>query len=121
VKEDVMNHAVIGSYRDADGARHEVVVCPTADGGWRVLDREVDTDTAHVVDTLAGDQDGRPQAEAIARDYLSTVNATGPGSGPTPRDPISEQGGPDASHHRRPRPRPRTGHARRAALPRAPR
>ena len=116
-----MNHAVIGSYRDVDGTRHEVVVCPTADAGWRVLDREIATDTAHVVDTLAGNQDGRPQAEAIARDYLSVVAATAPRSGPAPGDPISEQGGPDASHHRRPRPAPRARPARRAALPRAPR
>ena len=33
-----MKTAVIGSYHDADGARHELVVRETADGGWLVLD-----------------------------------------------------------------------------------
>jgi hypothetical protein len=51
---------VLGRYRDAGGARHEVVVSSAPEGGWRVLDLDVDTDTAHVVDTLDGDQDGRP-------------------------------------------------------------
>ena len=68
-----MREPAIGSYRDADGARHKLVVRQTADGGWHVLDIDVDGETAHVVDALAGDQDGRPQAEAIARDYLTTV------------------------------------------------
>jgi hypothetical protein len=45
--------------------------------GWRVLDLDLDGETAHVVDALlAGGEDGRPQAEAIARDYLSTVGGT---------------------------------------------
>ena len=56
-----MREPAIGSYRDADGARHELVVRETADGGWQVLDLDVDGDTAHVVDALAGDR-GRPPA-----------------------------------------------------------
>jgi hypothetical protein len=111
-----MKQPAIGSYRDVDGARHELVVRETADGGWHVLD--LDGETAHVVDALAGDQDGRPQAEAIARDYLSTVGETA-GAGRTPSDPISEQGGSDDCNHRRPRPGPRTREARGVALPRA--
>ena len=75
-------------------------------------------ETAHVVDTLAGDQDGRPQAEAIARDYLTTVGAHEPGAGPAAGEPIPEQGGSDARSHRRPRPAPRQHRARGAALPR---
>ena len=74
----MMREPAIGSYRDADGARHELVVRQTADGGWHVLDIDVNGETAHVVDALAGDQDGRPQAEAIARDYLTTVGAHEP-------------------------------------------
>ena len=34
----MMKEPAIGSYRDADGARHELVVRETADGGWQVLD-----------------------------------------------------------------------------------
>ena len=109
----------IGSYRDADCARHELVVRETADGGWRVLDLDLDGDTAHVVDVLEGGEDGRPQAEAIARDYLSTVAAMQPGAGRAPGDPISEQGGSDERIHRRTRPGPRTRQARGTALPRA--
>jgi hypothetical protein len=106
----------IGRYRDPDGARHEVVVRVTADG-WQVLDLDVDAETAHVVDALAGDQDERPQAEAIARDYLTTVDDREPGAGPAAGEPIPEQGGSDARSHRRPRPAPRPHRARRVALP----
>ncbi|MEA2207804.1 MAG: hypothetical protein QOF54_281 [Solirubrobacteraceae bacterium] len=109
----------IGSYRDADRAWHELVVRETADGGWHVLDLDLDGDTAHVVDALEGGEDGRPQAEAIARDYLSTVAAMEPETGRAPGDPISEQGGSDDRIHRRPRPGPRTRQARGTALPRA--
>ena len=59
-----------------------------------------------------GDQDGRPQAEAIARDYLTTVGAHEPGAGPAAGEPIPEQGGSDARSHRRPRPAPRQHRAR---------
>ena len=113
-----MTKPEIGSYRDADGARHELVVHQTTDGDWHVLDIDLTSDTAHVVDALAGDQDGRPQAEAIARDYLSTVGARGPGAGPAAGEPIPEQGGSDARSHRRTRPAPRQHRAREAALPR---
>ena len=75
-----MREPAIGSYRDADGARHELVVRETAEGDWHVLDLDV-TETAHVVDALAGDQDGRPQAEAVARDYLTTVGRLEPRGG----------------------------------------
>ncbi len=108
----------IGSYRDADGAPHELVVRNTSDG-WQVLDLDVEAETAHVVDTLAGDQDSRPQAEAIARDYLTTVDDRQPGTGPADGEAIPERGGSDDRSHRRPHPAPRTRRARGAALPRA--
>ena len=114
-----MSEPKIGTYTDADGARHTLVVRQSADGDWHVLDLDVSGETAHVVDALAGDQDGRPQAEAIARDYLSTVGAHAPGAGPAVSEPIPEQGGSDARSHRRPRPGPRPYRAREAALPRA--
>jgi hypothetical protein len=112
-----MTYPAVGSYRDADGTRHELVVRESADGDWRVLDLDVEAETAHVVETLAGEEDGRPQAEAIARDYLTTVQAAS--AGPRPRDPISEQGGADAPSHRRTRPGPRATRARGTALSRA--
>ena len=49
-------------YRDAAGARHRVVVRERKDGAWQVLD-------VTVVETLAGDGEGRGAAEALARDY----------------------------------------------------
>jgi hypothetical protein len=114
-----MSEAEIGSYRDADGARHTLVVRQTVEGDWQVLDTDVDADTAHVVDVLADGQDGRPQAAAIARDYLTTVGGVALGAGPAAREPIPEQGGSDARSYRRPRPAPRQHRARDAALPRA--
>ena len=36
-----MSEPEIGSYRDADGARHKLVVRQTADGDWHVLDVDV--------------------------------------------------------------------------------
>jgi hypothetical protein len=113
-----MKQPKIGSYRDADGTEHQLVVSETADGGWHVLDLDVDDDTASVIETLSGGEDGRPQAEAIARDYLTTVS-TARDAGRTPRDPIPVQGGSDARNHRRPRPGPRKREARGTALPRA--
>jgi hypothetical protein len=112
-----MKEAAIGRYRDAAGARHELAVRKTADGDWQVLDLDVEADTAHVVDTLAGDQDGRPQAEAVARDYLTTVDGRPAGAGSAPGDAIPEQGGPDARSHRRPHQASRTRRSRGAALP----
>jgi hypothetical protein len=83
-----------------------------------VLDLDVDAQTTHVVETLVAEHDGRPQAEAIARDYLTTVGATAQAGRPTV-GAIPEQGGSDARSHRRPRSRSRRDHARGAALPRA--
>jgi hypothetical protein len=114
-----MKQPPIDSYRDVDGARHELVVRETADGGWQVLDLDVESETARVIETLAEGEDGRPQAEAIACDYLTTVGGPARDAGRTPRDPIPEQGGSDARNHRRPRPGPRKREARGTALPRA--
>ena len=112
-----MREPPIGRYHDGDGNRHELVVRETADGGWQVLDTNADTDTAHVVDTLTGDQDGRPQAEAIARDYLTTVERSAGRAGREAAEAISEHGGRDAHSHRRPSTEQRTQPARRVALP----
>ena len=45
-------------YRDAAGARHRVVVRERKDGAWQVLD-------VTVIETLAGDGEGREAAEVI--------------------------------------------------------
>ena len=111
-----MREPDIGSYLDRDGARHRVIVNASADGDWQVLDIDVASDTAHVVEALAGEQDGRPQAEAIARDYLRTVERSGR-AGREPAEAISQQGGRDAHSHRRPRSGPRSQPPRRVALP----
>ena len=65
-----MNGNMVGGYRDADGVRHRLVVRRTDDRGWEVVD--VDPTGARVVERLTDGVDGRPQAEAIARDYLAT-------------------------------------------------
>jgi hypothetical protein len=114
----MMREPAVGSYHDADGTAHELVVRETVDGGWHVLDLDLNEETAHVVDALAGGEDGRPQAEAIACDYLTTVGGLEPAAGPAAAEPIPEQGGSDARSHRRPRPAPRQHRAREAALPR---
>jgi hypothetical protein len=56
-------------YRDAAGVVHEILVRPTAEGAWEIVDT-TRTDT-RLVDTLSGFDDGRPQADAVARDYAS--------------------------------------------------
>ena len=112
-----MNEPEIGTYCDAVGSRHRLVVRRTAEGDWRVLDVDVTSGTAHIVDALTGEQDGRPQAEAIARDYLTTVDRLQFEAGPVAGEPIPEQGGSDARSHRRSHPAPRQQRARRVALP----
>ena len=57
-------------YRDADGVWHTLKVRHTT-GGWQVVDLAGERE--HVIETLTGVGDGRPQADAVARDYLTTV------------------------------------------------
>ena len=54
-----MNEPEIGTYCDAVGSRHRLVVRRTAEGDWRVLDVDVTSGTAHIVDALTGEQDGQ--------------------------------------------------------------
>jgi hypothetical protein len=103
------------TYRDADGAPHEVAVRQTASGDWQVLD--TCAAETRVIQTLDGPDDGRLQAEAIARDYVTAGRFTA-WAGRAPGQPIPEQGGADADSDRRPRPGPRQPQeARQAALP----
>ena len=111
-----MKPDAVGSYHDAAGVPHQVVVRSTR-GGWQVLDLDVAAGRAQVIDTLTSPDDGGPQAEAIARDYLTTVERSGSPAGRNPAGAISEQGGPDARSHRRPSAGPRQQPARRVALP----
>ncbi len=59
---------VTARYRDAAGRWHNVVVRQTRDGHWQVLDI---TRLVSVVETLTGCEEGRPQADALARDYAT--------------------------------------------------
>ena len=106
----------VGSYHGADGARHEVLVRQTRDG-WQVLDRDTAAGRARVIDTLESPDDGRPQAEAIARDYLTNLDDSQQRAGHEPANAISEHGGRDAHSHRRPPTGSRKPPARRVALP----
>jgi hypothetical protein len=106
----------VGSYHDATGTPHQVVVRETR-GGWRVLDVDTAATRARVIDALESPDDGRPQAEAIARDYLANVERSPGRAGREPAEAISEQGGRDDRSHRRPRTEPRKQPARGAALP----
>ena len=45
----------VGSYLDADGATHQLLVRETADGRWQVLDLDGDANRARVIDALDGD------------------------------------------------------------------
>ena len=101
-------------YRDADGTRHEVAVRQTASGDWQVLD--TCAAETRVIETLDGPDDGRPQAEAVARDYVTAGRFTA-WAGRAPGQPIPEQGGADADSDRRPRYEERQPRARGAALP----
>jgi hypothetical protein len=111
-----MREAVTGGYRDGDGHRHEVSVRHIAASGWTVVDRDVAAGTGHVVEALTDGQDGCPQAEAIARDYLTTVGGAQAGAGPAAPKAIPEPGGSDDPSHRHPS-AARPKRARRAALP----
>jgi len=51
-------------YRDATGTRHQVLVRQTHEGVWQVLD-------VNVIDTLTGVGEGRAEAEALAREYVT--------------------------------------------------
>jgi len=104
------------TYRDSEGARHEVLVLRTDTGDWQLLD--VSQAQTRVIDTLDGEEDGRPQAEALARDYVTTVNGSGAATGPTEAERISEQGGADARSDRTPSSAGRQPRGRGVALPR---
>ena len=69
-KENRCPTLIPARYRDADGVWHTLEVRQTPDGAWEVIDRA--GEQTRVVDTLAGFGDGRPEAEALARDYAAT-------------------------------------------------
>ncbi|MGA2926303.1 MAG: hypothetical protein ABSG43_09965 [Solirubrobacteraceae bacterium] len=66
-------------YRDATGARHQVLARETAEGTYQVLD-------ITVVETLAGIGEGREAAEAVARDYAAQHHHPAPTARPRRRD-----------------------------------
>jgi hypothetical protein len=54
-------------YHDAKGVQHQIVVRRAPDGVWEVFD--VSSRQSTLVDSLTAADEGRPQAEAIAREY----------------------------------------------------
>jgi hypothetical protein len=104
-------------YRDIEGRRHQVLVRPTADGDWEVLDT-CGLETS-VIETLDGREDGPEQARAVARDYLQTVGDAMDAAGRASGRPVPERRGADEHSDRRHRQRARKPRAGAAALPRA--
>ena len=56
----------VARFRAPDGSHHSVDVRPTKEG-WQIVDQN--GRGPEVVDTLTHPEDGREQAEAVARDY----------------------------------------------------
>ena len=56
----------VAHFRAPDGSRHTVAVMAVEEG-WRIVDQN--GGDPEVVDTLTNRDDGREQAEAVARDY----------------------------------------------------
>ena len=104
------------AYRDADGAWHEVLVTQIESGDWQVIDNGAGR--TEVVETLDGREEGRPQAEAIARDYITTVAQPSGAARRGAGDAIPEEAEADAHSDRRPHVAAHDRHARRVALPR---
>jgi len=111
-----MKPDAVGSYHDAAGSRHDVLVRETR-SGWQVLDQDAAAGRVRVIDTLEIPDDGRPQAEAIARDDRTTIEPTSRQAGREPGEAIPEERVRDADSHRRTRPGPHPQPARRVALP----
>jgi hypothetical protein len=103
-------------YRDGEGARHQVVVLKTPAGDWQIVD--VSPAQTRVIDALDGEEDGRPQADALARDYLTTAKEAVAATGPNEAERISEQRGADAHSDRTPSSAGRAPRGRGVALPR---
>jgi CYTH domain-containing protein len=59
---------VVGRYRDADGTLHRVMV-RLAGGAWEIVDRALGEEPV-VIDRLAGREESRLTAEAVARDWI---------------------------------------------------
>jgi hypothetical protein len=87
------------TYRDATGVVHEVVVRKTPTGEWEVLDTGAGEEV--VIESLDGRVDGQPQAEAVARDYV-TAGRYVPVTGRNGGEAIPEQRGADAHSDRSP-------------------
>jgi hypothetical protein len=67
--EATMSNPIVARYQDARGIQHEVLVRKATAGAWQVAD--VSVRETKLIETLPGDDQGRGEAEAIARDYAS--------------------------------------------------
>lgn len=111
-----MNHPhAVRSYRHPDGSRHEVVVHRTPEGDWQVHDTS--PAGTSVVETLSGLTDGRPQAEALARDYAATAPQMIPAKRQTQSKRIPDKRGAHGHSDRPTRPEALKQRARAALLP----
>ena len=107
----------IGSYRDADGARHEVVVRQTADGDWQVLDTSADGDARRSTRSTATTTAARRPRRSPATTWRPSATPT-PSRDATPARPyLSKEEPMPAATAARVRHRAST-RARGAALPR---
>jgi hypothetical protein len=66
LKDTTRKPIPVARFRAPDGSSHIVAVVEVH-GGWRILDQNGGEPA--VVDTLTHREDGREQAEAVARDY----------------------------------------------------
>jgi hypothetical protein len=62
-----MSNPIVARYQDARGIQHEVVVRKATAGAWEVVD--ISVRETRLIETLPGVDEGRGEAEAIARDY----------------------------------------------------
>jgi len=56
-------------YEDIAGGQHQVLTRRDAEGVWQVVDVAAASGAEEVIETLTDPDDGRLQAEAIAREY----------------------------------------------------
>ena len=60
-----MNPDPVGSYHDAAGTRHDLLVRERR-GGWQVLDQDTAAGRARVIDTLESPDDGTTVSHSLA-------------------------------------------------------
>ena len=88
-----MPNPVTARYRARDGDEHLVAVERAVEHRWRIVD--IAGTAAVLVDTLAGPEDRRAQAEALALDYAAQQDAFHRGRARAIRSEGRRRGRPD--------------------------